>query len=410
MLQIDKVKLAEQTVFCNKWYRDHQGKGTLEAVTGFGKTYTAILCTKKAIEDLPQLKTVVVVPTRYLKNQWEHLLTIHGITAQVIVINTIIDMQINCDLLILDEIHMYTAETFRRVFDAVSYEYVLGLTATADKDPDRALIIRTYCPIIHTITLEQAQKHSWISEYVVYNVPVTMTDVERKVYEKVNTQYHRFFSFFDGKFDVARRALTDANFRKQLAARLAMTESDLYVRGVNWQRYMQKRQQLFKESDSKLDMAVRICNLFEDEKVLTFSQSISFIDRLTERIGDKSVSYHSKRTKKQLKEALELFNAKKSRVSVLNSGKALDLGMDIPDIKTAVITSGTSGTRQFIQRLGRTLRVDKGKSAIAIELYYPNTREERMVRHRQQAADNIIWVSGFDELVSLLNLKPEPVH
>ena len=58
---------------------------------------------------------------------------------------------------------------------------------------------------------------------------------------------------------------------------------------------------------------------------------------------------------------------------------------DVPSAKIAVIISGTSSNREYVQRLGRILRkTDTEKLAILYEIIAQDTSEERVSQKRKQ--------------------------
>jgi len=62
-----------------------------------------------------------------------------------------------------------------------------------------------------------------------------------------------------------------------------------------------------------------------------------------------------------------------------------DEGLDIPDANVGILVSGTSSSRQFIQRLGRLLRPGEGKkSAVLYEVIVEGTSEEYQSRKRRR--------------------------
>ncbi len=64
------------------------------------------------------------------------------------------------------------------------------------------------------------------------------------------------------------------------------------------------------------------------------------------------------------------------------SGRVLNEGVDVPDCRVAIIVSGNSTKREYIQRLGRILRPMEGK-ALLYELITSGTTEEEIARRRR---------------------------
>jgi superfamily II DNA or RNA helicase len=70
------------------------------------------------------------------------------------------------------------------------------------------------------------------------------------------------------------------------------------------------------------------------------------------------------------------------RYSKLATGRVLNEGVDLPDANVAIIASGSSATREYIQRLGRILR-PKPQRAVLYELITRRTNETQAARRRR---------------------------
>jgi superfamily II DNA or RNA helicase len=66
----------------------------------------------------------------------------------------------------------------------------------------------------------------------------------------------------------------------------------------------------------------------------------------------------------------------------LVSGRVLNEGVDVPDCRVAIIVSGNSTKREYIQRLGRVLRPKVGQ-ALLYELITGGTTEEGIAKRRR---------------------------
>ena len=67
------------------------------------------------------------------------------------------------------------------------------------------------------------------------------------------------------------------------------------------------------------------------------------------------------------------------------ANRVLDEGVDVPEVKVAVVVGGTASARQAKQRLGRLLRKAGNRSAILYEVVCANTREEQRSRQRRDS-------------------------
>ena len=70
----------------------------------------------------------------------------------------------------------------------------------------------------------------------------------------------------------------------------------------------------------------------------------------------------------------------------LVTSHVLNEGVDVPEVKVAIIISGTSSAREYVQRLGRILRKGKGKNKLATlyEIVAEDTSEERTSQRRKE--------------------------
>jgi superfamily II DNA or RNA helicase len=75
---------------------------------------------------------------------------------------------------------------------------------------------------------------------------------------------------------------------------------------------------------------------------------------------------------------------------VLVTSKVLNEGVDVPAANVGIIVSGSGSVREHVQRLGRILRPQPGKTAILYELISLGTSEAYVSERRRQhpAYDN----------------------
>jgi superfamily II DNA or RNA helicase len=408
LLKADSDKTRRQNKFIETWI-NNKGKGTLEASTGFGKTYVAILLIQKMQERKADRTTLVVVPTLKLKSQWEDELLEYSITGvKVVVINTVCKKNWVCSLLVLDEIHNYASEVFGTVFQRVKYSFILGLTATMERSDKKHYYIEIHCPVIDRVGLSESLEKKFISDFMVYNVPVPMTDAEEAAYNKLNKQFYKFFALFEHSLDNAMKAVKDPTYRKIVAKRLNWTERDVMVFAMNFVRSLQKRKQFLYNLQGKAHITLKLLEALR-LRTITFSEGVDYVNHLYERSKSYSVPYHSKLTKKVRTNYLKMFEDPSSGVRVIHTAKALDEGFNVEGIECALIISGTSTVRQNLQRMGRSLRFVEGKTGIIINLYVPDTQDERWLDKRQKDVPNIEWCDSAESLLQLLRAEDQNI-
>ena len=66
------------------------------------------------------------------------------------------------------------------------------------------------------------------------------------------------------------------------------------------------------------------------------------------------------------------------------TSRVLNEGVDVPSANVAVILSGSGSVREHVQRLGRILRKQEGKSAVLYELVTDATSETYTSERRRE--------------------------
>lgn len=309
-----------QEICIQKWKKTN-GKATIEAGTGFGKTVVGLKIISRLVERKPNLDVIIVVPTITLKEQWESKLGGLLNNCTVLVINTVIKEVNNCDLLIIDEIHRVFADTFKEVFKCVGYKYILGLTATVERLDGKHEIIKEYCPVCDTISLLECTANGWVAPYVEYLVLLDVDDFD--VYSDINTKFNEAFEYFGFDFPLAMSLIGPDGWKKQLKLRDKMcpdgsdaqkleTLRNIKIMSAQFMRALQGRKKFINNHPKKLDIARKIILNRPDSKIITFSNNIS----MAESIGF-GLAYSGKDTKKKGRATLE--QIRNGEVMVLNT-------------------------------------------------------------------------------------------
>jgi superfamily II DNA or RNA helicase len=386
---VDENRLKEQLNAVELWKNNHH-KGTFVWATGVGKTYAA----KLAIQEYSESK-LVIVPTVFLKKQWEDRLSdVSNLT--VVVINTAIKNSYDVDILILDEIHRYAADDFSKIFDCVNYKKILGLTATLERSDKKHYMLEMMCPSIHKITVKEALEKGFISDVIVYNYGVKMSTVDMNHYELLDKRFNNAFGFFNFDFTVAMDCLTKPEARRLLSIRTGHDEKEIHVRAINFNRAMKNRKNAIYFNKQKILDTVRIVEKFKGKKIIIFTERLDVAHSIKTFIPKSFVYDSSKHSKKALDKFMEYF--KEYNDYVLIAAKALDEGMDIPDIDVGIIHSNSSSKRQGIQRNGRIIRKSGDKIALIVNVYLEDTQDKKWLLNRISEIPNVYWANNINEI------------
>lgn len=402
-MKIDQRRLKRQQEVIDKWTKAGR-RGTLEAVTGFGKTFVALLILQEMNDKLPSGTSLIIVPTQNLKQQWEQQIEDLGIQGtSVMVINTAVRHNHVCDLLILDEIHNYTSDVFSSIFGITEYRHILGLTATLNPEDDRYYIIEKAAPVFDTVSLTEAVKHGYVSQFQIFNLGLRMSETEEQEYKSITDAYYKHFAIFNNRFHVAMNCMKDPVYRSVFARNLSgWDEQEVLNSARGFNRAMQKRKKFIYTSLSKQAAAKQLIDIF-DVPAITFSESVDFAKALNKVTQPWGEAYHSKMSKYARQNVLDSFASPKTDCRVIHTARALDEGFDVKGIEMAIVCSGTSTPRQDLQRTGRAIRFKEDKVGMIINLYLKDTQDEKWLKKRQTKTTNVKWVTSIPELIRQCN-------
>jgi superfamily II DNA or RNA helicase len=122
----------------------------------------------------------------------------------------------------------------------------------------------------------------------------------------------------------------------------------------------------------------RLLTLHATYQVILFSEYNPVVDEISRRFCLPQITYKTPAEERRI--ILERFRS--GQYTKLVTGRVLNEGVDVPDCRVAIIVSGNSTKREYIQRLGRVLRPKSGQ-ALLYELVTRSTTEEEMAKRRK---------------------------
>jgi superfamily II DNA or RNA helicase len=435
------------------------GCGTLEAVTAYGKTRVALRLIKHMRRKHPARKVTVIVPRENLQTQWQEALKREVLEAntEVVIINTAIKrVLIETDFLILDEIHRYAADSFSRIFGNSRYRFLLGLTGTIKRSDKKHKMLQEKCPIFDRITLDEARRNGWVSNFIEINLGLELSLDDEVWYREKEEKYNKSMDLFQWDFELMANCAKDlkpkirgAVYEDPPAVRYARkcgwkgntayaaqkllsegrkrgiwggSKTDPYnpevlrVVAINAMRLNQKIKNFIYNHTSKIDATLSIIDKFP-RKTITFAQSTTIADEVTKRLNailpfPLAKSYHSalpsiivdgkKLSKKATREyVLESFRL--NDCVHLNTAMAVDEGADFPDVQMGIRIAGTSSQTQQTQRRGRIIRLFEDKFALFWNIYLKGTKETQWLQKAQNYSEDVLWVDSLEEVVKFLS-------
>lgn len=359
-------------------------RGVVVLPTGAGKTLIGAL----AIADLA-LRALVVVPTIELLGQWRAALrTALGLGAesigvygggahevQPITVVTYESAQLHPELLrsfallVFDECHHLPAPTYRQIAEGAFAPHRLGLSATPERaDLEHLELVRLVGPEVYRRHPDELSAARYLAAYDEQRIVVALSAEQRARYEAARAVYRGY---------VQRKRLriaSPADFQRKIVWAGAR-DPEAREAMLAWR----EARSLALNAPAKLAALEDIFERHGNERVLVFSEYNALVDEMSRAFCVPQITYRTPAEERRA--ILERFRA--GQYSKLVTGRVLNEGVDIPDCAVAVIVSGNSTQREYIQRLGRVLR-PKETRAILYELVTEGTTEESVANRRRE--------------------------
>lgn len=362
-----------------------------------GKTRVALNLIDAFTTKNPEAQTLIVVPTQILKDQWIQQIDERGLglNARVEIINSVIKLDWTCDLLVVDEVHVCGSDTFQRVFQCVYYKFILCLTGTMERLDMRHLLIEKYSPICDRITIQEAEQNGWVSPHKEY---VVLLNVDLTEYNEWTRKFNSYFSYMNYDFDLAMRLATNPIERNVWSKKMGLDSKKTAAIAMDWMRMMKKRKDFVMNHPKKLEIARKILNARQDKKAITFSATI----KMAEDIGI-GYTVHSQKKAKENKEILDNFNNAIS--GVLNTSKSADQGLDLHGINLEIILHTDSSKIRKVQRVGRSIRFEEGKTTEIFTLIIAGTQEMKWLANSKASKVITINEEQLDKILAGEDVK-----
>ena len=369
-LSDDWLRLYQRQVVNNWIENDYQG--VVSFATGAGKTITAIGAIKEWRDELDKRVVIILVPSIRLQKQWlkemrkfdwfknlDFLLVggdakpdtwmkgLKDFTSSrrhpddgivIAVIQSAREAAFfervswgGHVLVVADEMHKLGAPSYREFLENISAGGLLGLSATPERynDEENIFLAELFGPELKPIVdISYAQELGVLVQYRYRFETVMLTEDEIEKYQEFTRIIGRLSS----------------NLNPEDAGRMQIVQS--------------QRANVLKNASAKLGVAA---NIIRREYVpgsswLIFCNDQSQLNSLKELIHDLQPFDIHVGMEGDADETIKLFETKGG---ILLSIHMFDEGVDIPSIDHCLILASSQSKREFIQRRGRVLRVNK---------------------------------------------------
>jgi superfamily II DNA or RNA helicase len=357
--------------------------GVVVLPTGAGKTFVAAMVIHET-----HLWTLAVVPTLDLLSQWRSALAdslsintdeigIFGGGEKELKPITIITYdsaalyprELNrFGLLIFDECHHLPAPTYRLIAQSAFTPLRLGLSAT----PERSDMAHTDLEIligseVYRRSPAELTEGRYLAQYQEVPIDIALSSEDETTYIEQRRIYR---SFLQRRRIVIRSA---EEFQQKIIF-LSARDPEARDAMLAWR----EARNIAMNTPAKYVEIERLLHMHATDQVILFSEYNQVVDQISRRFCLPSITYKTPAEERRV--ILDRFRA--GQYSKLVTGRVLNEGVDVPDCRVAIIVSGNSTKREYIQRLGRILRPKAGQ-ALLYELITSGTTEEEIAKRRK---------------------------
>ncbi len=357
--------------------------GVVILPTGAGKTLVAAM----AIHET-HLWTLAVVPTLDLLQQWRtalasslslnaHEIGIFGGGEKELKPITIITYDSAAlyprelrrfGLLIFDECHHLPAPTYRLIAESAFTPLRLGLSATPERsDMAHTDLDRLIGPEVYRRSPAELTEGRYLAQYEEIPIDIALSSEDEARYIEQRRIYR---SFLQRRRIVIR---SPEEFQQKIIF-LSARDPEARKAMLAWR----ESRNIAMNAPAKYVEIERLFHMHAGDQVILFSEYNQVVDEISRRFCLPSITY--KTPTEERRTILERFRT--GQYTKLVTGRVLNEGVDVPDCRVAIIVSGNSTKREYIQRLGRILRPKVGH-ALLYELITTGTTEEEIAKRRK---------------------------
>ncbi len=358
-------------------------RGVIVLPTGAGKTLVAAM----AIHETG-LWTLVIVPTLDLLQQWRTALAsvltlstceigLFGGGEKEMKPITIITYDSAAlyprelrrfGLLIFDECHHLPAPTYRLIAESAFTPLRLGLSATPERSDMTHLGLEGLIgPEVYRRSPAELTEGRYLAQFKEVCIDISLSSEDEARYAEQRRIYR---SFLQHRHIVIR---SPEEFQQKIIF-LSARDPEARKAMLAWR----EARNIAMNTPAKYIEIERLLRLHSADQVILFSEYNHVVDEISRRFCLPSITYKTPTEERRV--ILERFRS--GQYSKLVSGRVLNEGVDVPDCRVAIIVSGNSTKREYIQRLGRILRPKAGQ-ALLYELVTSSTMEEDIAKRRK---------------------------
>jgi len=244
----------------------------------------------------------------------------------------------------------------------------LGLTATPERSDGRHKALDELIgPVIYDLPIS-AVKGRTLADYDVVRIPIHLSDAEQARYSEFSRRVQEF---------MAERRKDEPDFTwEDLCGETAKSpDARRAMKAFRMKKAIEDR------AEEKLRVIEDLFRLHAPQPCIIFAGSNAMARDVSRRFLIPCLLNHC--GKKERLDILQGLAAGDYPALVAN--QVLDEGVDLPEVKVAIVIGGSASSRQAKQRLGRVLRKSGHARAYLYEIVASGTTEEQRSRSRRKS-------------------------
>jgi len=242
-------------------------------------------------------------------------------------------------LFIADEVHEMGTDLRAEYFSIFNPIYRLGLSATPERYFDTSgtkFLVEYFSGIIYEYEIKDAIKDGYLCPYEYYPIICSLNTEEI-------TNYNRY------------------------TTAIAMAEAEKDRDENKIKRLKRARKKIIKKAESKIPRTIELVKSLKNKLnmdglkyLLIYLEDKEDLNLLKNNLinEDFQIDFIIEDTPSEKRNEI-IKNFKQGMIPILLAITILDQGINIPELKYGIITSSSGNKKQFIQRRGRLLRIDK---------------------------------------------------
>jgi len=220
-------------------------------------------------------------------------------------------------------------------------------------------------PIVYRLEIDEVRGKS-LAEYDIVRIPIHLSDREQHLYDRLAKQVSSY---------VYERRRDDPTVTWSKLC--AESSHDLAAREV--MSAFRQKQSIEDHADEKNRVLEDLFRLHAGQPIIVFAGSNSMAREVSRRFLIPCLLSHCGK-----RERLDYLEGLRDGIyPVIVANRVLDEGVDLPEVKIAIVIGGMASTKQAKQRLGRILRRQGNQKATLYEVVCQDTNETLRSRKRR---------------------------